>query len=319
MKTHLKEIALAAPTIVLMAMGLVFCWVVPTNAQLYGAGSHFFFARMACWTGIGLSLGACACLLGWRWWLKAAPYVAAVWVGLMAYSMVSPLSEGHWGWVGVGVFKIDVLAFVPMVGALMVASVVRFLRCRAIWIVGAVVLVLGGLTVCKIARDTYRDERFQLLPSQQKMAEEAHQTPYEFVRARYGEAIGESRWFGPSAVEAKDLPETVTTGMPVTATTLFGRWWLVLLSTALVALWAAFGLIGWQSDDEPLRAYAYMLGLGIVVPSLLNVAGCVGWIPILSLGIPFVAYGGSLVVATLVGMGILCSALTEGGSCNEVR
>lgn len=320
MKSNSKGLMwVAIPTIVLMAMGLVFCWVVPTNAQLYGAGSHFFFARMTCWTGIGLSLGTCACLLGWRWWLTAAPYIAAVWGGLMVYSMVSPLTEGHWGWIGVGVFKIDVLAFVPVVGALMVASVVRFLRCRAIWIVGAVVLVLGGLTVRKIARDTYRDERFHLLPSHQKMAEEARQTPYEFVRARYGEAIGESRWFGPSAVDAKELPYTVTTGMPVAATTLFGRWWLVLLSAALVVLGAAFGLIGWQSDDESLRAYAYMLGLGIVVPSLLNVAGCVGWIPILSLGIPFVAYGGSLVVATLVGMGILCSALTERGLCNEIR
>ena len=77
----------------------------------------------------------------------------------------------------------------------------------------------------------------------------------------------------------------------------------------IVGLGAAFVVIGRRSDDEPLRAYAYMLGLGIVVPSLLNVAGCVGWIPILSLGIPFVAYGGSLVVATLVGMSILCSAL----------
>ena len=216
-------------------MRLVFCWVFPTNAQLYGAGSHFFFARMVCWTGIGLSLGTCAYLLGWRRWLKATPYIAAVWVGLMVYSMVSPVTEEHWGWIGVGGFKIDVLAFVPVVGALMVASVVRFLRCRAIWIVGAVVLVFGGLTVCKIVRDTYRDERFHLLPSHQKMAEEARQTPYEFVQVRYGEAISKSRWFGPSAVEAKDLPETVMTGMPVTATTLFGRWWLVLLSAALLA------------------------------------------------------------------------------------
>lgn len=57
MKTHLKELALlVAPTIVLIAMGLVFCWVVPTNAQLYGVGSHFFFTRMVCWTGIGLAL-----------------------------------------------------------------------------------------------------------------------------------------------------------------------------------------------------------------------------------------------------------------------
>ena len=236
MKTHLKELALlVAPTIVLIVMGLVFCWVVPTNAQLYGAGSHFFFARMVCWTGIGLSLGTCAYLLGSRRWLKATPYIAAVWVGLMVYSMVSPLTEEHWGWIGVGGFKIDVLAFVPVVGALMVASVVRFLRCRAIWIVGAVVLVFGGLTVCKIVRDTYRDELFHLLPSHQKMAEEARQTPYEFVQVRYGEAISKSRWFGPSAVEAKDLPETVMTGMPVTATTLFGRWWLVLLSAALLA------------------------------------------------------------------------------------
>ena len=27
------------------------------------------------------------------------------------------MSEGHWGWIGVGGFKIDILTFVPVVGS----------------------------------------------------------------------------------------------------------------------------------------------------------------------------------------------------------
>lgn len=313
MKSNSKGFVwVAIPTIVLMAMGLAFCWVTPTNAQLYGEGSHFFFTRMVCCTGLGLLAATSAYHLGWRRWLKTAPYAAALWAGLMAYSMFTFSDERHWRWVSLGYLNIDVLAFIPVVGSLAVASIVRFFRCRAIWVVGAVVLVLGGLTVRKIARDSYDDDRLLILPSHQKVAEEMHQTSYEFVRERYDKAMRESRWFVSSEVDVKSLPYAVTTGMPVAATTLFGRWWLVLLSAALLALGAALGIVGKTAGDEAVRAYAYMQGLSIVAPSILNVASCVGWAPIFNLGIPFVSYGGTLVLATLVGIGIVCSALKEG-------
>lgn len=131
----------------------------------------------------------------------------------------------------------------------------------------------------------------------------------DFARMQYAGAVRQSRWFVRSEVEVGAIPEALTTGMPAVATALWGRWWLVLLLSALIAQGAFAGVVGKREVDEPRRAYVYMLGLGIVVPSLMNVAGCIGWMPVLNLGIPFASYGGSLVMATLVGMGILCSAL----------
>ena len=43
---------LAAPTILLIGMGLVFGWVTPANSYYHLGGSRFYFTRMLCWTGV---------------------------------------------------------------------------------------------------------------------------------------------------------------------------------------------------------------------------------------------------------------------------
>ncbi len=136
---------------------------------------------MVCWTVIGLVLGTCAYLLGWRRWVKAAPYVVLGWIGLVLYSATCPLVHGHWGWIVIGRLKFDILAFAPVGVSLLASHLVRVFKCRAILIVGAALLVSVGLTVRSVVGEPDRAERFLLLPSHQKMAEAAHRTMNDFA------------------------------------------------------------------------------------------------------------------------------------------
>lgn len=111
---------------VLSVMGLVFCWVTPANAHLHGEGSHYFFTHMLCWTLMGVLLSMLAYMLGWRRWLKAAMFIAAGWVGLVAYAATCPLVNGHWGWISLGWLRINVLEFAPVVAALVAAYLSDF-------------------------------------------------------------------------------------------------------------------------------------------------------------------------------------------------
>lgn len=214
---------LATPTIILMVMGLVFCWVTPENAHLHGPGSRFFFKHMVCWTLIGISLSALAYILGWRRWLKAAPYIALCWIGLAIYAATCPLIKGHWGWIRMGYIKINVMEFVPMVVALGAAYLVRILKCKAIWTVGmalmAVVVVVGS----KAIGHQNRFEREDLVPTQQRMSIDASQTARAFLQNQCVGAVRESNWFGRSGIDTKVIPENTTTSMPAVSAALFGK------------------------------------------------------------------------------------------------
>ena len=298
---------LAVPTVILMAMGLVFCWVTPANAYLYGPGSRFFFSHMLCWTVIGLSLSVLAYMLGWRRWLKAAPFVAIGWAGLVFYASTCPLVNGHLGWISIGCIRINVLEFGPVVLSLFAAYLVRVFNCKAIVTVGIALLVIAGAAGYRAYCRQNHYEQSELLPSQQIVARDAHQTAYAFLQNQSVGAIRKSKWFGSSDVNLRHLPESTTTCMPASVSVLFGRWSLILLVLALGMMGVGIGVASRTAFDEPMRAYVLIWGGLVLIPCFLNILGCVGFVPIFDFGIPFACYGGTLVMSTLLGLAILVS------------
>ena len=303
---------LAVPTIILMAMGLVFCWVTPANAYLHGEDSRFFFTHMLCWTTIGLSLATCAYLVGWRRWLKATPFIAAGWVGLVAYAATCPLVNGHWGWISLGCVRINVWEFVPVVAALVAAYFVWRLKCKAIWTVGMALIVVAVSVGNRIIGWQNRFEREDLVPTQQRMSMDACKTARAFLQNQCAGAVRESRWFGRTNIETKVIPESTTTSMPAVCAVLFGKWYLLLLTFALAFMGVAVGFFYKSQADEAMRGYALIWGGTVLIPAFLNIMGCVGFAPMFNLGIPFACFGGTLVVSTLLGLAILLSQCNEG-------
>lgn len=305
---------MAVPTVLLMAMGFVFCWVTPVNARLYGDGSHCFFTRMVCWTTIGLCLAICTYLVGWRRWLKAAPFIAAGWVGLVVYAATFPLVNGHWGWISVGCFKVNVLEFAPIVVALIVAYLVKLLRYKATTMIALVLLTFGGYFGYQIASNQNRLERLMQVLSQEQKAADARQVSQAFLQNQCAGAIRESKWFGSCDINLRLLPESTTTCMPASATVLFGKWYLILLALALGMMGVGIGVAWRMASNEPMRAYALIWGGLVLVPCFLNILGCVGFTPIFDFGIPFTCYGGTLVMSTLIGLAVLVSQQVESAS-----
>ena len=305
---------LVTPAVLLAVMGLVFCWITPANASLYGPGSHFFFSRQLCWTINTVLLAAVAYSLGWRRWLKAAPFIAFGWLGLVVYAATCPLVRGHWGWISVGCFRINVVEFLPVVFSLLVAWFVQLSRCRAIVGIGIAALMVGAFMCCRLFSNPVERDQLMLLPSQQKMAEKAGKPSQEFLLNQCVGAVKESHWFGKCDVNTRYIPESTTTSMPAVSAVLFGKWYLIALGAVLGVMGIGIGLFWVMGGSESMRAYALVWGALVLLPAFLNLLGCVGIVSMLDFGIPFACYGGSLAMATGIGLAIL---LSHSSDCDE--
>lgn len=311
------------PALLLMSMGLAFCWATPMNEHLHGSGGHWFFWRMISWNAIGILLGAIAWKVGWKCWLKATLILLIGWVALFLYATTLPLDGGQFGWVGVGAIRFNVWELLPIMVALWAARISEKLHCRSIW---ASLLVMGA--VCcgiglGVAKHPARLRTALVPPTQQMMAADAHLSAMTFLQNQCVGAVKESKWFGRSEINTRYIPEGTTSSMPAVAAALFGRWYLVLLCCALGCWGAGFFHVWKRRRDEPARAYVMVLGVLNILPSVINLLATIGIAPKFDCSIPFASFGGSLAAATWIGLSIVYAQDGEGNemtrmSCGEV-
>ena len=82
---------------------------------------------------------------------------------------------------------------------------------------------------------------------------------------------------------------------------------VTLIAAFLIFLWRGMTLAKKLSEDTFKYCLATGLTLVIVIPALLNVGVTTGVLPTKGLVLPLVGYGGSSIVASLIGVGILLS------------
>ena len=311
------------PALLLMLMGLAFCWASPMNGHLHGSGGHWFFWRMISWNAIGISLGAIAWKVGWKRWLKATPILLIGWVALFVYVATLPNDGGRFGWVGVGSIRFNVWELLPVVVALWAARISEKLHCRSIW-AGLLVMVVVCCGIgLEIAKHPARLRTALVSPTQQMMAADARLPAMTFLQNQCVGAVKESKWFGRSEINTRYIPEGTASSMPAVAAALFGRWYLVLLCCALGCWGAGFSYVWKKRRDEPARSYVMVLGVLIILPSVMNLLATIGLAPKFDCSIPFASFGGSLAAATWIGLSIVYAQDGEGDemtrmSCGEV-
>lgn len=132
----------------LSVMGLVFLWSCPDVASFTEQmGEHWMLNRQAIWLGIGFSVFALGLILGWRRWMKAAPWLALGWLALFVIAICSP-QVGHNLYARVGavqVNQVNVLVFCPLAVALMLAWLAeKFPSRSALGMLLVVAVVLAG-------------------------------------------------------------------------------------------------------------------------------------------------------------------------------
>ena len=66
--------------------------------------------------------------------------------------------------------------------------------------------------------------------------------------------------------------------------------------------------IALQTEDSFARYQAFGLSLLIGLEAFVNMAVCLGLLPTKGLALPFISYGGTSLVASLVAVGILLSS-----------
>ena len=88
-----------------------------------------------------------------------------------------------------------------------------------------------------------------------------------------------------------------------------------------LAVVAAFGLLLWRGARAAVRApdrFGMLLGIGIItgliMQALFNISVVTSILPAKGIPLPFISYGGSSVVVSLIGVGILLSISRLGGS-----
>ena len=83
----------------------------------------------------------------------------------------------------------------------------------------------------------------------------------------------------------------------------------------------AFGLLLWRGSRAAVLApdrFGMLLGIGvitgIIVQALFNISVVTSILPAKGIPLPFISYGGSSVVVTLIGVGLLLSISRQGGN-----
>jgi len=173
------------------------------------------------------------------------------------------------------------------------------------WLAG--VLVLGFLGIAYYSYSApYRAKRFVawLHPEQ-----DLDGTGFQLAHAK--QAMGSGGWWGLGLGGSREkwgtLPEAHTDFIYA----VIGEETGLLGTFAILILFFIIGIVGYRIARRTPDPYVKLVAAGIttwiVVQMLVNICAVLGLLPITGVPLPLVSYGGSSLVPTLVGLGILMS------------
>ena len=180
----------------------------------------------------------------------------------------------------------------------------------------AAVMVVGGTAAILLA--PWRVQRLMAFLDPFKYADDAG---YQVVQSLY--AIGSGGVLGEGFAQGQQklfyLPYPYSDFIFSVVGEEFG-----LIGTLAVVL--AFGLLLWRGARAALLApdrFGMLLGIGlttgIIVQALFNISVVISILPAKGIPLPFISYGGSSVIVTLVAVGILLNISQRAGGEREVQ
>lgn len=212
-----------------------------------------------------------AWIIGWKNLLKAAPYIFFGWLGLAVWATVWPPFPEWRGWLRLGI-PFNILEFAPMAIGLMGAWIASKTRARVMTILGMIVMLLFAAEVAVIACSEERMERIRRVCSERPV--------------------------GREALERCEAECDTVRGRPYYNTMCAG---VGLLGVGLILLIR-------RKDDEPAKVYMTVIGLSIGGRAIGSALGGIGITPMVEIAVPFLSGGGSLIVATLLSLCVVCAA-----------
>lgn len=295
----------------LAVMGLAFCWACPDRLHdVGGVASRWCFKRQLAWNVIGLAALVGAIVVGWKRWLKEAPFVFIGWVALWFVAHMQQMVDGSCNIVRIGPIPLQVWSLFPVAFALLAAWLRDRYGVRLKRVLFAALLAVLAGAVIMVATDPGRKARLAAFVA----GEEPPEMPpgacaRAFVQHQSREAFAQAHWFSPCDTQViRDLPGAMKYSMPASSAVVFGKRFMSVACVffAIVALGLACLWRG--TEDKTKRAFIFVAGLGILVPAILGPCECLGLMPMLYTCVPLVSNETTAVLASWLGAGILASA-----------
>ena len=267
------------------------------------------------WNAIGVCLASTMLVAGWRRILKTVPYVLGVWLCLLAAAYFCPRVNGGLR-VGLGAVSLDVIACFPLMASLAIAWLADWFARRfksGTWmfingvVAGAVVLL--AVVVLSSPEKRARLAEYFGNGASQPVAEEQRTNPGRRLQGECVRAFHAAHWFSPNeeALRPRELPVRFFATAPANSALMFGKWFPALgaaffglFALALVHCW-------WKSGGKAERVFAISSGVFILFPAVHGFCGCLGFGPLIPLGVPLLSYGGEAAATAWILAGVLAA------------
>ena len=287
----------------LTVMGLAFMWWCP-DVKWFSErmGEHWMFRRQVVWTGIGLSFFILAVMVGWRRWLKAAPFLAVGWLAMYVAACCSPQVR-HYLFIRIGHLNVNVMAWCPLAVALLLAWIAEKLSVRRVmrFLLVAGVVFSGVFAVQALGNH----ERMVHVAAYFGLELERDADPADEVMLRQwaqeasSEAMSKANWFSGNdeMLRRNALPGRFTYSMPFAAALAFGKWFNVLVA-ALFGMFAA--VLVWcyrRAESVGKKVFVAVAGGAFLLQAAYGYWACFGFMsPVLRSCVPLVSSGGCAVI-----------------------
>jgi cell division protein FtsW (lipid II flippase) len=300
----------------LAVMGLVFCWA--RSEWLHDIGrytSRYGFNRQAIWNILGLTAFGLAIIVGWKRWLKAAPFVFVGWVALWFAAHMRQLDDGSSTIVLIGPISLEVWALFPAAFALLVAWLRQRYGVqtkRILFIVG--IAAFAAITVHVVTNTNRMTHLAAFFAGEESPAMSPAACARAFVQSQTCKAFAQAQWFSSTDAEIlRNTPGNSTYSMPASSAVMFGKWFMSLAGVFFAVIAFCFAWLWRVAEDGAKRAFILVVGLGIIGPAVFGVCQCLGIVPMSYTCVPLVSNCTTSVLASWLGAGILVSACVGKG------
>ena len=313
--------ALAALT----AMGLAFMWWCPDVKWFSDRmGEHWMFRRQVLWMGIGLSCFILAVMVGWRRWLKAAPFLAVGWLAMYVVACCSPQVK-HYLFIRIGHLNVNVMAWCSLAVALLLAWIAEKLSVRRVMrfllVAGVVFSGVFAVQVLGIHERMAHVAAYFGFEVERDVAPPDEVMLRQWAQEASCEAMCEAHWFSGNGemLRQNSLPGRFTYSMPFAAALVFGKWFNVLVA-ALFGMFAV--VLVWcyrRAENVGKKVFVAVAGGTFLLQAAYGYWACLGFMsPELRSCVPLVSYGGYVMIEWVMA-GILVALVRDDANGQDAR
>jgi cell division protein FtsW len=299
---------------VLNLVGLVMVLSASQVTAFHDYGSSwYYFIRQLIWVGIGLVAFAITVQVDYRKWRRIAlPMLAVAMVMLVLVLVAGTEVNGSKRWLGIGDLRIQPSEFAKLAILVFAADLLARrsdqmhrteITLRPIL---AVLAVFAGLVLLQPNLGTTL-----ILTSIVLVVLFVAGTPLRSVGSVVGLGLAGAVVLGASRAKWEFLPFAHTDFIFAVISEELG-----LVGAALVlALFVAFGVLGISVALRAPDTFGMLLAAGvtawIMVQAFVNIGAVLGVLPITGVPLPFVSFGGSSMLVTMVGAGLLLNVARQ--------